>query len=814
MAIITKNRKQLKSYFVKNAIPTEGNFADLIDGSLNQAEDGVFKLAGEPLSVVAAPGEQKRVLRFYSSYPAPNADWHISLSPAQDPNNAATARPGFGVTDGAGNTRLFIDPATGNVGVGTNNPADRLHVSNGDVLIEGGRYRRLKVVSDSYWAGIELVARGKGEAGYPHIDFTNGDLGNPNFGLRLVGIDNKTLQLEGMNGQATLAVRGDVVYDGQQSKLDVKEQAAVTLRVHDLLLGHPARHGAPGRAFVDGTDALIVNFAKDWPRLDVHSPMTVAGDTTVSGALRATGGVLVDGAVAHIDTDGALYRNTDGQVYLTVDDHLYIRDLGANTWAAHFDTNAGNLDLVGKLQSARVGVGTADPQGPLDVRVPGVGGWDRFVVTAHDAWGDGNRHVTIGAGSGHGIMLFNPHIPWLGSENRASLRYGLSPTNHMYWDVGLRADETFTFAASNGGTALTVNGNGDVRVGRNLEIPGTQSKLDVAEQGAATIRVADFLIGHSGRRGQPGRALVDNKGALVVNFAKDWPRVDIGSPLYVGGSLSVGTAEPQGLLDVRVPGVGGWDRFVVNTTNAWGDGDTQYVTIGAGGAWGLMINNPHVSWFAAESRASIRYGRSGSKPAGAYWDVGVRLNNIFTFDSSTAGRVMTFNDNATVTVHKNLEVAGTANLGYAQNSANSFNAPLTSGFYEYPDPVGRVPDTSHAWVHMIQVRHSNQGNHHALQIASSYAQNDRLFFRKIARELVPADNANPWNEVATVTNGVLKIGNWTLSAEGNSLTIRNGPATVARFSTDWDHLQIYRNSNGVAPYFFFNAGGGYGAYNG
>ncbi len=37
-----KTRSQLKPYFVKNAIPTEGNFADLIDSALNQSEDGVI----------------------------------------------------------------------------------------------------------------------------------------------------------------------------------------------------------------------------------------------------------------------------------------------------------------------------------------------------------------------------------------------------------------------------------------------------------------------------------------------------------------------------------------------------------------------------------------------------------------------------------------------------------------------------------------------------------------------------------------------------------------------------------------------------
>ena len=54
-----KNRTDLKSFFVKNAIPTEGNFADLIDSQLNQAVDGVFKMEGEPLSIVAATSRRR-----------------------------------------------------------------------------------------------------------------------------------------------------------------------------------------------------------------------------------------------------------------------------------------------------------------------------------------------------------------------------------------------------------------------------------------------------------------------------------------------------------------------------------------------------------------------------------------------------------------------------------------------------------------------------------------------------------------------------------------------------------------------------------
>jgi len=153
----TKNRSDLKSYFVKNAIPTEGNFTDLVDSQLNQAQDGVFKHDGEALSVVAAPGDQKRVLRLYASYPAASPDWMISLHPAQDPANAAaTGKTGFGITDGAGKPRLFIDAATGQIGVGTNTPQVALDVA-GEVQANGfrGRYDLVPPMVAEYHASAD-----------------------------------------------------------------------------------------------------------------------------------------------------------------------------------------------------------------------------------------------------------------------------------------------------------------------------------------------------------------------------------------------------------------------------------------------------------------------------------------------------------------------------------------------------------------------------------------------------------------------------------------------------------------------------------
>src|SRR4051794_1411936 len=102
-----KNRNDLKSFFVKNAIPTEGNFADLIDSGLNQSVDGIFRPEGDPLSTVAAAGQQNRALRLYGDSPAATPAWMLSPNPAQAPATpAGTSRPGLGFTDGVGNTRL------------------------------------------------------------------------------------------------------------------------------------------------------------------------------------------------------------------------------------------------------------------------------------------------------------------------------------------------------------------------------------------------------------------------------------------------------------------------------------------------------------------------------------------------------------------------------------------------------------------------------------------------------------------------------------------------------------------------------------
>jgi hypothetical protein len=135
MPINKRNRRELKQYFVKNAIPTESNFGELIDGVLNQRDDGIGKLLdGDPLSIEAVGDatSQKKLLQLYNSFGDSEPAWVLSLQPRQNPADASSARAGFSISDSAGNSRLFVERITGNIGVGTIGPLEAaVHIDRG-----------------------------------------------------------------------------------------------------------------------------------------------------------------------------------------------------------------------------------------------------------------------------------------------------------------------------------------------------------------------------------------------------------------------------------------------------------------------------------------------------------------------------------------------------------------------------------------------------------------------------------------------------------------------------------------------------------
>lgn len=183
-----RNRTTLKGYFIKGAIPTEANFADLIDSMLTQDEDNIGKLPSDPLRITAS-GTEESLLNFYRvEAGAETLTWQIK----QKPGNKA----GLSIGDAA-SSRLFIESGTGNVGVGTTSPSQKLDVI-GNINVTGnvgiGTTKPLGPLSvgDSSVAGSDgflvigkMAGTGGGNRHFrigfdANFNFVIGDYGNNN----------------------------------------------------------------------------------------------------------------------------------------------------------------------------------------------------------------------------------------------------------------------------------------------------------------------------------------------------------------------------------------------------------------------------------------------------------------------------------------------------------------------------------------------------------------------------------------------------------------------------------------------------------
>lgn len=132
MEIKLTDRIQLKEYFKKNKIPKESDFAEFIDASINQREDGIVKTPGDPLSIEATgdvAGVQK-LMNFYRKLSDAAPIWSLNASGARGDKVVA----GLDIASGSGISNIFIEEGTGKVGFGTTAPKGKLHVTE-DVVV-------------------------------------------------------------------------------------------------------------------------------------------------------------------------------------------------------------------------------------------------------------------------------------------------------------------------------------------------------------------------------------------------------------------------------------------------------------------------------------------------------------------------------------------------------------------------------------------------------------------------------------------------------------------------------------------------------
>jgi hypothetical protein len=103
----TKKGQELRSRFITNAIPQEGDFADLIAAGLNQADDGLLKLPDQSLGLVRQSPDAP-LLRLFADPEADGAAWQLQLGEGD--------RPSFSLLGADGRAALIVDGSTGPVG--------------------------------------------------------------------------------------------------------------------------------------------------------------------------------------------------------------------------------------------------------------------------------------------------------------------------------------------------------------------------------------------------------------------------------------------------------------------------------------------------------------------------------------------------------------------------------------------------------------------------------------------------------------------------------------------------------------------------
>ena len=231
----------------------------------------------------------------------------------------------------------------------------------------------------------------------------------------------------------------------------------------------------------------------------------------------------------------------------------------------------------------------------------------------------------------------------------------------------------------------------------------------------------------------------------------------------INQSVGTGNAPTFAGLTVNTGGVGTWGPFVVNSTSLWGDGGTLYATIGAGGAAGIMIYNPHIVWNSGNSCAGIRLGRSGGTSAGKYYEIGTGANDNFFIakESLASGTQLNINSSGNAVFSGTLSASNLSGTNTGDQTNISGNAATAStasdvawsnvsskpaswlnagalvgeiapsatafpsGFYQSYLGAGNPTGT---WFNYINVRHSNTGNGHGYQLGMSYYDNT-LWFR-------------------------------------------------------------------------------------
>jgi hypothetical protein len=473
----SKSRQELRSRFVRNAIPTEADFADLIAASLNQADDGVLKLPDQPLGLVRQKPDQP-LLRFFADPAAEGSVWQVQLG--------AGDKPGFGLAAADGKLALFVDGATGNVGIGTANPGNKLTIqgvfnqyrdpesgiAHGGLLALKGNAPQIDFIDTEHGDWAIHVNEGRMyfiREPWEHQDLVLDGRGNIGIGS---SVPQAKLNIRELTGTPATALKGTLLLDHEDaggassivfsSKVNRGSDYAF-IEYRDRNAALPLDPNVPHRGEASLLTIGVQNDAEDHIAL-MPSGNVGVGTTTPTCKLDVNGDSYISGCLG-IRAGSEIFFSGHGQIRSLDDSHRILFRKDENKMELRekgdivFSSGSAEGQETSKMVihgSGNVGIGSTKPEFKLDVNgTVRLGG---FTTEEKDEWPNIVWCRDLAKGWDEGLYKHGKHYGFFGRAG---------------FGVHIHESRSFELFSTNARPLLGVEGGtGNTSIRGNVKVNG------------------------------------------------------------------------------------------------------------------------------------------------------------------------------------------------------------------------------------------------------------------------------------------------------------------------------------------------------